>query len=286
MKTAVMTDTNSGISIEEGKELGVFVLPMPVIVDGKDYLEHISITHEELYKAIIDKKDVCTSQPSPDDLISMWKKILAEGYDDIVHIPMSSGLSSSCEMAKSFAREFDGRVQVADSHRISVTLRDSVMEAKKLADEGMNAEQIREHLDKTGYESSIYIAVNTLDLLKKSGRVTAAAAAIASVFHIKPILTIQGGKLDAFTKARGIRQCESKILDAITEDIKNRFSDVDPQRIWVGAAGTFAKKEDADNWLAVTRERFPQYNTYYNDLSCSIACHVSVDAIGMGVTYR
>lgn len=286
MKTAVMTDTNSGISIEEGKELGIFVLPMPVIVDGKDYLEHVNITHEELYQAILDKKDVCTSQPSPDSLIKMWKDILASGYDDIVHVPMSSGLSSSCEMAQAFAREFDGKVQVADSHRIAVTLRDSVLEAKQLADEGRNAQQIREHLDATGYESSIYIAVNTLDLLKKSGRVTPAAAAIASVFHIKPILTIQGGKLDAFAKARGIHKCESMICDALQADIKNRFPDIEPSRIWIGAAGTFANKDDADTWLNTIKERFPECNTYYNALSCSIACHVSVDAIGAGVTYR
>ena len=286
MKTAVMTDTNSGISLEEGEKLGIFVLPMPVIVDGNCYLEHKNITNRDLYQAILDKKDVNTSQPSPGCLMEVWDDILAKGYDSIVHIPMSSGLSSSCEMAKGFAKEYDGKVQVADNHRIAVTLRDSVLEAKELADKGWDAKQIKEHLNKTGSESRIFIAVNTLDLLKKSGRVTPAAAAIASVFHIMPILSIKEGKLDAFAKARGVLACEKKICEAVESEIRERFADIDPSRIYVGAAGTFADQADADRWFETVREHFPQYNTYYNDLSCSIACHVSVNAIGVGVSYR
>ena len=283
---AIVTDTNSGISPEEGKSLGIYVIPMPVIIDDTDYLEHVNITHTELYQAILDGRDVSTSQPSPESLITMWTDLLADGYDAIVHIPMSSGLSNSCETAQAFAQEFHGNVQVADSHRISVTLRDSVIEAKSLADAGKSAEEIREHLEKTGPESSIYIAVNTLDLLKKSGRITPAAAKIASVFHIKPILTIQGGKLDAFAKVRGAHQCQSRICEAVKNDINTRFADVDPARIRIGAAGTFTKREDADQWLETLRTHFPECNTYYNDLSCSIACHVSVDAMGVGISYR
>ena len=286
MRTAIMTDTNSGISPEEGRTLGIHVIPMPVIIDDKDYLEHIDITHEDLYRAILDGRDVRTSQPAPDTLINAWKALLADGYDAVVHIPMSSGLSNSCETAQAFAQSFDGKVLVADSHRISVTLRDSVLEAKALADEGQTAEEICDHLNRTGLDSSIYIAVNTLDLLKKSGRVTPAAAAVASVFHIKPILTIQGGKLDAFAKVRGIHQCQTRICDAVRSDIENRFSDVDPSRLWIGAAGTFRDPADADARLSVVRTAFPDANTYYNPLSCSIACHVSVDAIGIGICSR
>ena len=197
---------------------------------------------------------------------------------------MSSGLSNSCDTAQAFAREFQGNVQVADNHRVSVTLRDAVLEAKSLADDGWSAEKIRSHLDDHGSDSSIYIAVNTLDLLKKSGRVTPAAAAIASAFHIKPILTIQGGKLDAFAKARGILQCEKKICEAVRYDLDTRFAGIDPSRIRIGAAGTFSKQEDADRWLETIRAHFPACDTYYNALSCSIACHVSVDAIGVGIS--
>lgn len=285
-KTAIMTDTNSGISPREGKSLGIQVIPMPVIINEDSYLEHIDITHEALYQAILDGQDVHTSQPAPDVLIRAWQALLDEGYDEIVHIPMSSGLSASCETAQAFARDFDGKVLVADSHRISVTLRDSVIEAKQMADEGKSAREICDHLEKTGPESSIYIAVNTLDLLKKSGRVTPAAAAIASVFHIKPILTIQGGKLDAFAKVRGIHQCQARICEAVRNDIETRFPNIDPSRIYIGAAGTFARQDDADHWLNAVKSAFPAYNTYYNALSCSIACHVGVDSIGIGVCYR
>ncbi len=282
-RTAIVTDTNSGISPAQGEELGVFVIPMPVIVDGQDFLEHVSITQEMLYQAILEGKDVCTSQPSPENLTGCWKKVLESGYDSLVYIPMSSGLSNSCATAQAFAAEFDGRVQVADSHRIAVTLRDSVLEAKSLADSGMGAEDIRVHLEKTGWESSIYIAVKTLDLLKKSGRVTPAAAAVATMLHIMPILTIQGEKLDAFAKARGSRNCEKRIIEAVRKDIETRFGDREPATIHIGAAGTFAKKEDADEWLNAVRTAFPENDCYYNQLSCSIACHVSVDAIGIGI---
>ena len=173
MRTAVMTDTNSGIFSELGEALGIFVLPMPVIVDGQDYLEGISITHAQLYEAMLSGKDVSSSQPSPGSLTDMWEMILAEGYDEIIYIPMSSGLSSSCWAAKSLADEFEGKVQVADNHRISVTLHDSVMDALSLAKEGHTAGEIREYLEKHAYDSSIYITVNSLDLLRKSGRVTA-----------------------------------------------------------------------------------------------------------------
>ena len=167
MKTAIMTDTNSGISVEEGRSLGIYVIPMPVIIDDRDYLENVSITHEETYAAITAGKNVRTSQPAPDTIINMWEKLLNEdGYDSVVYIPMSSSLSNSCETAIAFSRDFDGKVQVADNHRISVTLRQSVLEAKELADRGKDAKEIRRYLEKQGPESSIYIAVNTLDLLK------------------------------------------------------------------------------------------------------------------------
>ena len=286
MRTAIMTDTNSGISKEQGDALGIYVLPMPVIVDGRDYLEGISITHSDLYEAILAGKDVSSSQPSPGSLTDMWDEILKEGYDEIVYIPMSSGLSSSCATAKSLAAEYDGKVQVADNHRISVTLHDSVLDAIALAEQGHTAGEIREYLEKHAYDSSIYITVNSLDLLRKSGRVTAAAAAIATVMHLKPVLTIQGGKLDTFSKARGIRHSENTMLKAVAEDIRTRFSNVPAERISIGAAGTFRSPADEEDWLKAVQDAFPGHPTFYGRLACSIACHVSVDAIGIGVSVR
>ena len=286
MRTAVMTDTNSGISKEMGDSLGIYVLPMPVIVGGHDYLEGISITHPELYEAILAGTDVSSSQPSPGSLTDMWDGILEEGYDEIVYVPMSSGLSSSCWAAKSLAEEYEGKVQVADNHRISVTLRDSVFDAAALAREGRTAKEIREYLEKHAYDSSIYITVNSLDLLRKSGRVTAAAAAIATVMHLKPVLTIQGGKLDTFSKARGVRHSENTMLKAIAEDIRTRFADAPKERVSIGAAGTFQNPEDEEAWLRAVEEAFPGHPVFYGRLACSIACHVSVDAIGIGVSVR
>ena len=286
MRTAVMTDTNSGISKEMGDSLGIYVLPMPVIVDSHDYLEGISITHPELYEAILAGTDVSSSQPSPGSLTDMWDGILEEGYDEIVYVPMSSGLSSSCWAAKSLAEEYEGKVQVADNHRISVTLRDSVFDAAALAREGRTAKEIREYLEKHAYDSSIYITVNSLDLLRKSGRVTAAAAAIATVMHLKPVLTIQGGKLDTFSKARGVRHSENTMLKAIAEDIRTRFADAPKERVSIGAAGTFQNPEDEEAWLRAVEEAFPGHPVFYGRLACSIACHVSVDAIGIGVSVR
>jgi len=286
MRTAVMTDTNSGISKEMGDSLGIYVLPMPVIVGSHDYLEGISITHPELYEAILAGTDVSSSQPSPGSLTDMWDGILEEGYDEIVYVPMSSGLSSSCWAAKSLAEEYEGKVQVADNHRISVTLRDSVFDAAALAREGRTAKEIREYLEKHAYDSSIYITVNSLDLLRKSGRVTAAAAAIATVMHLKPVLTIQGGKLDTFSKARGVRHSENTMLKAIAEDIRTRFADAPKERVSIGAAGTFQNPEDEEAWLRAVEEAFPGHPVFYGRLACSIACHVSVDAIGIGVSVR
>ena len=284
MQTAIMTDTNSGITVEEGRSMGVFVLPMPVIIDGHDYLECVDITHHTLYQAIKNGSEVSSSQPSPGSLCDMWDLILSQGYDEIVYLPMSSGLSSSCQSAIALAEDYKGKVQVADNHRISVTLHDAVLDAIQLAKEGKTAREIRDYLELHAYDSSIYITVNSLDLLRKSGRVTPAAAAIATVMHLKPVLTIQGGKLDTFSKARGIKASEKKMLEAIADDIRARFPLVPASRLSIGAAGTFSDPADEQAWLAAVEEAFPGHPTYYNALSCSIACHVSVDAIGIGIS--
>lgn len=284
MKTAVMTDSNSGIKPEEGKELGIFSLPMPVIIDGEVYFEGQDITQEKFYEDMISGKDITSSQPSPGDVLDMWDEILESGYDDVVYIPMSSGLSASCHAATQLAQEYDGKVQVVDNHRISVTMRESVLEAKWMADNGASALEIKEKLEGDAYKSSIYIAVDTLEYLKKGGRVTAAGAAIGAVLNIKPVLTIQGEKLDAFAKVRGMKKAEIKMLDAIEEDLNTRFKDVDRNKIRIGAAGTFLNQEDADEWCQMVKDRFSDiFDIWYDPLSFSIGCHVGPNAIGIGI---
>ncbi len=286
MKTAVMTDSNSGITPEEGKKIGIYSLPMPVIIEGDVFYEGKNITQEEYYGAMTSGKNVTTSQPSPGDVMDMWDGILKEGYEQVVYIPMSSGLSASCHAAIQLSEEYDGKVQVVDDHRISVTMRESVLEAKWMANQGMTAEEIKKKLEENAYNSSIYIAVDTLEYLKKGGRVTAAGAAIGAVLNIKPVLTIQGEKLDAFTKVRGMKKAELKMLEAIEEDLNTRFADVDRKQLRLGAAGTFQKQEDADQWYKMVKDTFENEidDIYYDPLSFSIGCHVGPNAIGIGIS--
>lgn len=286
MKTAVMTDSNSGITPEEGKKIGIYSLPMPVIIEGDVFYEGKNITQEEYYGAMTSGKNVTTSQPSPGDVMDMWDGILKEGYEQVVYIPMSSGLSASCHAAIQLSEEYDGKVQVVDDHRISVTMRESVLEAKWMANQGMTAEEIKKRLEENAYNSSIYIAVDTLEYLKKGGRVTAAGAAIGAVLNIKPVLTIQGEKLDAFTKVRGMKKAELKMLEAIEEDLNTRFADVDRKQLRLGAAGTFQKQEDADQWYKMVKDTFEKEidDIYYDSLSFSIGCHVGPNAIGIGIS--
>ncbi len=286
MKTAVMTDSNSGITPEEGKNIGIYSLPMPVIIEGDVFYEGKNITQEEYYGAMTSGKNVTTSQPSPGDVMDMWDGILKEGYEQVVYIPMSSGLSASCHAAIQLSEEYDGKVQVVDDHRISVTMRESVLEAKWMANQGMTAEEIKKKLEENAYNSSIYIAVDTLEYLKKGGRVTVAGAAIGAVLNIKPVLTIQGEKLDAFTKVRGMKKAELKMLEAIEEDLNTRFADVDRKQLRLGAAGTFQKQEDADQWYKMVKDTFENEidDIYYDSLSFSIGCHVGPNAIGIGIS--
>ena len=286
MKTAVMTDSNSGITPEEGKKIGIYSLPMPVIIEGDVFYEGKNITQEEYYGTMTSGKNVTTSQPSPGDVMDMWDGILKEGYEQVVYIPMSSGLSASCHAAIQLSEEYDGKVQVVDDHRISVTMRESVLEAKWMANQGMTAEEIKKKLEENAYNSSIYIAVDTLEYLKKGGRVTVAGAAIGAVLNIKPVLTIQGEKLDAFTKVRGMKKAELKMLEAIEEDLNTRFADVDRKQLRLGAAGTFQKQEDADQWYKMVKDTFENEidDIYYDSLSFSIGCHVGPNAIGIGIS--
>lgn len=286
MKTAVMTDSNSGITQNEARELGIFSLPMPVIIDGETCYEGIDLTQEMFYASLTGGKEVTTSQPSPGEVIGMWDKILKEGYDEIVHIPMSSGLSNSYESAAGLAADYNGRIQVADNHRISVTLRESVLEAKELADRGLSAGEIKEELERRAYESSIYITVDTLEFLKKGGRITPTAAALGAVLNIKPVLTIQGERLDAFAKVRGMKKGKHKMLEAVRHDLDTRFQDIEMSRIVIGAAGSGLDENEEREWTDMLKEAFPEATVYYNPLSFSIGSHTGPGALGTAISIR
>lgn len=283
MKVAVMTDSNSGITPKEAKEKSIVSINMPVVIDGKVYLEGIDITREEFFDAQTSGKDVTSSQPSPGDLMDAWDLLLKE-YDEIIYIPMSSALSASCHTAIQLAEEYDGKVQVADNHRISVTMREAVDDAIWMVEKGMSALEIKNKLEEDAYQASIYIAVDTLEYLKKGGRVTAAGAALGTVLNIKPILTIQGEKLDAFAKVRGMKKCETKIIESIKNDIATRFKDIDKSRIVIGGAGTLENKEEREAWIATLEKEFEGYKVHYDPLSLSISCHIGPGSLAATVS--
>ena len=279
MKIAVATDTNSGITAMEGEKLGVFVLAMPVNLEETIHYEGIDITSEQLYDAMRQHRDVSTSQPSPGQLMELWDGILGKGYDQIVYIPMSSGLSGSCQSAALFAQDYDGKVQVVDNHRISVTQRESVISALRLAQQGHDAGRIKDFLEKHAYDASIYITVDSMEYLKKGGRVTPAAATLATVLNLKPVLTIQGDKLDAFAKVRGMKLAQSKMIDAIRQDRSERFKDVPESRLLIETAGTLENEELAESWRQQVQAEFPFAKVRYANLPCSIACHVGMNSV-------
>ncbi|MDO4303232.1 MAG: DegV family protein [Bacillota bacterium] len=283
MKTAIVTDTNSGFTIEEGKSQNIYVLPMPVIIENNSYLESVDITHKQLYEAMRLNKAISSSQPSPGSVMELWDLVFEDGYDEIVYIPMSSGLSGSCQNAIQFALNYKGKVQVVDNHRISVTLKESVKDAQFMAAKGYSAAHIKARLEENAYNSSIYITVNSLEYLKKSGRVTPAGATLANVINLKPVLTIQGERLDSYAKVRGMKQAERKMIDALQNDLCKRFADIPSDHLLIGTAGTFESAKAAEEWYLSVKNAFPAYQSYYLPLSCSIACHVGIDAAGIGI---
>ena len=282
---AVVTDSNSGISQAEGKELGIYVIPMPCLVDGKLYYENVDITKEQFYHFMESDADLTTSQPSPGDVMDLWDKLLKE-YDEIVHIPMSSGLSASCSTAMGLAQDYDGKVQVVNNQRISVTMQQSVMDAKHLAATGKSAAQIKEILEKEALESSIYLVVDTLKYLKKGGRITPAAALLGSALNLKPLLQIQGEKLDAYKKVRGMKAAKKNMLDAMKKDVEGRFADyVAKGQLKLHVAYT-TDEETAKQWMEEVQNAFPGLTiTRMDPLSFSITCHTGPGVLAIAASH-
>ncbi len=282
-KVAVVTDSNSGISQKLAEEMGISVLPMPFTIDGREYFEGISLTQEEFYEYLKKDADIATSQPSPESVLNLWKELLKE-YDEVVHIPMSSGLSGSCQTAIALADDFGGRVQVVNNHRISITQRRSVEDAVRLAREGKSAGEIRAILEETKLNSSIYITVATLKYLKKGGRITPAVAAIGTMLRLKPVLTIQGERLDSFSKARTMRQARQTMIDAIRNDMEKRFGGLDAHKVYLDIAHT-NNYEEAQDFKAEVEEAFPGYQVGFVDaLSLSVSCHIGDGALALAAT--
>ena len=282
MRTAIITDSNSGITQSDSEKLGVFVLPMPFMINEETYFEDIDLTQTEFYQRLAVGANISTSQPSPEDVTSLWDKVLKE-YDQIAHIPMSSGLSGSCQTAMMLAEDYEGKVFVVNNHRISVTQRQSVLDAKAMAEKGWTAEQIKEKLEATKSDSMIYITVDTLKYLKKGGRITPAAAALGTLLKIKPVLMIDGGKLDAFAKARTMKQAKTIMLTALAHDLENRLGDKEARHMHLQTAHTenYAAAEELRQEL---HELYPQAPIRMDPLSLSVACHIGPGSLAVACT--
>ena len=282
-KIAILTDSNSGITQSEGKEMGIKVIPMPFRIDGVDYFEDINLTQEEFYKKLKEGGDISTSQPSPKYVTDIWDELLKE-YDQVVYIPMSSGLSSSCQTAIMLADDYDGKVEVVNNQRISVTQRTSVRDALLLAKKGLNAKEIKDKLEANKFHSSIYITLDTLYYLKKGGRITPAAAAIGTLLKIKPVLQIQGEKLDEFAKARTVAQAKTLMINAIKNDREGRVSENGKYKTVLQIAHTEnlgAAKVFAGELMDV----FPDVDDIeINALSLSVSCHIGPGALAVAVS--
>ena len=279
--TAIVTDSNSGITQQQGRELGITVIPMPFFIKEELFLEDITLSQEQFYEKLRNDDPISTSQPSPGDLIDLWDGLLKE-YEEIVHIPMSSGLSTSCATAAGLAQDYDGKVQVVNNQRISVTMRQSVLDAMALRDAGRSAAEIREVLEKEKMESSIYITLETLKYLKRGGRITPAAAAIGTVLNLKPVLQIQGEKLDAYQKVRGKKQAKKVMLKAMRHDMETRFAEAfarGEMRLMAAYAGNPA---EAEEWKQEILESFPEFSELHMDpLSLSVSCHIGQGALAI-----
>lgn len=279
-KIAVVTDSNSGITQAQGKELGVRVLPMPFMIDGETYYEEITLSRAEFYQKLTGKADISTSQPSPESILQIWDGLLKE-YDEVVHIPMSSGLSGSCQTAAMLADDYDGKVHVVNNQRISVTQRQSVLDAVELVKAGKSGSEIKDILEADKFNSSIYIMIDTLYYLKRGGRITPAAAALGTLLKLKPVLQIQGEKLDAFAKARTVNQAKSIMMNAVKNDIEKRFGGVSPENpIYLQIAHT--ENEAAANLLKEELAgQFPDYPIYIDHLSLSVSCHIGPGSLAI-----
>ena len=283
-KVIVVTDSNSGITPDEAKVLGVEVLPMPFYINEQMFYENIDLNQEQFYERLAAGGDIKTSMPLVGDVTDKWDELLKQ-YDEIVYIPMSSGLSSACETAYMLAQDYDGKVQVVNNQRISVTMRQSVIDAKNLVDAGKSAAEIKQILEDEKFQSSIYIMVDTLTYLKKGGRITPAAAALGTLLKLKPVLQIQGEKLDAFAKARTVKQAKNIMIEAMKSDFEKRFNDPDGRNMNLEMAYTY-DLESANAFKEEVQAAFPNNEIILNPLSLSVSCHIGPGALAIACSKK
>ena len=284
MKVAIMTDTNSSITVEEGKRDNIFLMTLPVIIGDETYIEGENLSTDELYQGMLEGVPVKTSQPSPQDLMDMWKDILAQGYDEIVYIPMTLALSSSYNTAAAFAQEFEGKVQVVNNYRLSSMLYEAVYDAKAYVEKGMSAKEIKEKLESESKNSFMALTLDTLKYLKEGGRVSASKALVANLANIKPIMVLQEAKIDAVKKARGLNMAKNKLIEYVKDKVQEMYNEYAPEKISIGIIDTFINDEDSKDLLERVKKAFPNFKIMARKCPCSIACHVGANALAVSAT--
>ncbi len=283
-KIAIITDSNAHVTPQEAQDLGIEVVPMPFMIGDETFYEGITLSREAFYAKMESGASIVTSQPAPSDVMGIWDKAL-QTHDEVVYIPMSSGLSGSCQSARMLAEDYDGKVQVVNNQRISVTQKRSVLDALEMAQAGMNAAQIREELEHVKYESSIYIMLDTLYYLKKGGRITPAAAAVGTLLRIKPVLQIKGERLDAFSKARTLSQGKNIMINAMKHDIDSLYGGLDKENVWLYAVHGNVPEQFAE-FSQEVRAAFPGIRVQDDVLSLSIACHIGPGALAIACSKK
>lgn len=284
MSVAVVTDSNSGILPQEAADRNIFVIPMPFMIDEVEYFEDISLSQNEFYKFLENNVSVVTSQPSPETVMEVWDKVL-EDYDELVYIPMSSGLSGSCQTAMMLSEDYDGRVHVVNNQRISVTLRDSVLDALSLSNEGLSGEQIKERLEEVKFDSTIYIMVGTLEYLKRGGRVTPAVATIGNLLKLKPVLSIHGEKLDAHATVRTLSQGKASLINAVKTDMEKLLGDADPSHYHFNVA--YSKdNQNAIDFIEEVKAAFGIDDVFVAALPLSISCHIGPESLALAISKK
>lgn len=282
-KVRIITDSNSGITQQEAKELDITVFPMPFSVNGKEYLEDITITQEEFYKLLESGTDVKTSQPSQYDLEQLWDNLLSE-YEQILYIPMSSGLSGTCESAKRFAEKYGGKVLVVDNKRISVTQKESVFEAIKMLEKNIPADKIKQYLEQSAHLNSVYIMLDVLKYLKKGGRISPSAAAIGDMLKVKPILFSNGMNFEKAAMALSVAQARKKMINLVKQDLENKFKNEYAQgKMTVSVAHT-QNQEEALRFKKEIQTLLPELNfRFVAPLSLSVSCHIGPGSLAIAI---
>ena len=286
-KIGIVTDSHSSISQEEAKKLGIFVLPMPFYIDGECYYESVTLSRELFFEKLTSGADISTSQPSPTAVMEIWDKALEE-YEKILYMPISSGLSSSYNTAMMLAQEekYEGRVLVVDDGQVAAPLHQMILDTLDMIEKGYEAEHIRELLEKAGDRMMIYIALQTLEFLKKGGRVTPAAAALGSVFNIKPILKLQTGKLDSFKKCHGMQKAKKTAIEAMQTEIRENFQDALNDGALHLLASSSGTDEENAAWVEEIKEAFPGVPILYDNLSLGVSCHIGPGGLGIGYSCK